>query len=95
MNDDQLRRRLAEIAEDSDRVQITHHARQRMRQRRITPAQVLEVLRRGRIAEPAHPNILGNWQCTLERSVAGDLVKVAVALIQRDDESAVVITVIK
>ena len=72
MTDAALRRRLAEIAQDSSRVLITAHARQRMRQRRVLPTQVLHVLCHGAVVEPAHQNIRGNWQCTLQALVAGD-----------------------
>lgn len=95
MNDEQLRKRLAELSEDSARVQFSRHARQRMRQRKVIASQVLEVLRQGVVVEPAHRNIHGNWQCTLERRVAGDLVKVAAALYEAEGDWVVVITVIR
>lgn len=95
MNDGNLRSRIAELAEDTARVEFSKHARIRMRERRVSVTQVLEVLRRGRVNEPAHRNIHGNWQCTLERSIAGDRVMVAAALYEEDGEAVIVVTVIK
>ena len=80
MNDASLRRRIAEVVADSSRMVITRHAMQRIRKRRVTPTQVLHVLRKGVVAEPAHLNIKGNWQCTVEAHIAGDTIKVAAAL---------------
>ena len=44
MNDANLRRLIAKTASDSERVQLTQHARSRMRERKITLVQVLQVL---------------------------------------------------
>jgi hypothetical protein len=97
MTDDALRRQIADLAKDSSRVIITDHATERMALRRVAFLQVLDVMRKGRIYEQAHVNIHGNWQCTLERMSAGDLVRVACAV---DDSNpartvAVAITVIR
>jgi hypothetical protein len=67
-----------------------------MTQRRVTLKQVLHVLGRGRVVEPAHRNIRGNWQCALEALASGDRVRVVVALHEHaSGESVIVITVIK
>lgn len=55
-----------------------------MRERKITPTQVYECLRRGAVSEPAHLNIHGNWQCTLTWRHAGEEITAAAAL-ERDD----------
>lgn len=82
------------IAKESDRVVITKHAKQRMRQRKINDRQVFECLRKGRIAEPAHLTIQGDWKATLEHQCAGDVVRVAVAIEEQEDgDLAVVVTV--
>ncbi|MFO1255825.1 MAG: DUF4258 domain-containing protein [Sphingomonadaceae bacterium] len=47
MNDASALKLLREIAEDSGRVIFTRHALQRMRQRKVSTAQVLTCLRRG------------------------------------------------
>lgn len=87
-------KRLHAIAKDSNRVVLTNHAKQRMRQRRINQRQLLECLRKGRISEPAHLTIQGDWKATLEHQYAGDVVRVAVAIEKQEDgDLAVVITV--
>jgi hypothetical protein len=94
LNDQNLRRLISETANDSGRVFYTPHAKQRMRERKITLTQVLDCLRSGTVSEPAHTNLQGNWQCTLTRRNAGDLVRVAAALERTEDgDWVVVITV--
>lgn len=89
-------KKLRAIAKDSNRVVLTKHARQRMKQRRISQRQVMECLRHGRIYEPAHLTIQGDWKATLEHQYAGDVVRVAVAIEQEEDgELAVVVTVME
>lgn len=89
-----LKRLRAIIARESQRVILTLHAKRRMAQRKINMRQVLECLRKGRISEPAHLTIQGDWKATLEHLYAGDLVKVAVAIEQQEDgDWAIVITV--
>ena len=62
--------------------------------RKVVPTQVLHVLRLGYVVEPAHRNIRGNWQCTLEAHVAGDQVRVvAVLMTDSDGEWVVIVTV--
>jgi hypothetical protein len=66
------------------------------RERRINQRQIMECLRKGRIYEPAHLTIHGDWMATLEHQYAGDAVRVVVALeLQEDGELAVVVTVMK
>ncbi|WP_287189267.1 DUF4258 domain-containing protein [Paraburkholderia sp.] len=94
LNDSNLRRLISDTAKDSGCVFITPHAKKRMRERRITLAQVLDCLRNGRVSEPSHTNLQGNWQCTLTRRNAGDEVRVAAAIERTEDgDWAVVITV--
>lgn len=68
------------IAGDSAAVYFTTHASQRMRQRRITRAQVLHCLAGGRITEGPAPDTTGRWCVTLQRYCAGDLVNVVASL---------------
>jgi len=85
LNDQNLRRLISDTAKDSGRVFITPHAKKRMRERKITLTQILDCLRNGAVSEPAHANLQGNYQCTLTRRNAGDLVRVAVALERTED----------
>lgn len=71
---------IREAAEDTGRIILTHHAEQRMRQRRITMTQVIVCLRKGVITEGPALDIKGCWACRIERPVAGDDVKVALAI---------------
>jgi hypothetical protein len=66
-----------------------------MRERKITPTQVYECLRKGSISDHARANIKGNLQCTMTWRHAGDEVSVAAAL-ERDGDGnwIAVITVI-
>lgn len=80
MNDHTLRKRIAQLVVESSRMLLSKHAKQQMRRRRISPIQVLDTLRRGRVVEAAHRNIRGNWQCTLQHRTGGDEIKVAAAV---------------
>lgn len=93
MNDANLRRLIAKTASDSERVQVTRHARKRMQERKITLAQVLKVLQEGVVVEHAHQDIHGNWCCKLEKLVAGDRVGVVASLKEQNGTVVVVITV--
>lgn len=75
-------KRIRELAHDSRNVVFTGHARQKMVQRGITSAQVLETLRKGTVEESAHLNTHRNWQVRLRHRCAGDEVTVAAALEQ-------------
>ena len=80
MNDANALRLLREIAVDSAKVIFTAHARQRMRQRKVTPVQVIECLMRGTIAEHVALDAYGNWKLTVSQRVAGKDLDVAVAI---------------
>ncbi|NCP15044.1 MAG: DUF4258 domain-containing protein [Sphingomonadales bacterium] len=62
---------LRKIATDSARVVLTDHARLRMRQRKVSVAQVLTCLQRGIISEPVPLDPHGNWKLTVAHRVAG------------------------
>lgn len=73
---------------------LTGHARQRMRQRHITLAMLLDVLRRGVIARPPEPDMRHpGLKCEMRRFVAG--VNVAVVVyVEHPAPGLVVVTVI-
>lgn len=73
-------RLIREVAQDSSRVILTDHARQRMRKRRINLPQVLNCLLKGQIDEGPALDIHGNWACSVRWRHAGDFIKVAVAI---------------
>jgi hypothetical protein len=80
MNDQSLRRRIAQVAADSSKVLVSPHAKKQMLRRKISRTQVDQVLLKGFVVEHAHLNIKGNWQCTLRCRTGGDDIKVAAAL---------------
>ena len=91
MNDTTALQVLREIAQDSGQVIFTHHARQRMRQRKVSPVQVLTCLQRGIVSEPVALDVHGNWKLTVTHRVAGKDLDVAVAI--DVPKRAIVITV--
>ncbi len=80
LNDANALRLLREVAADSGRVVLLAHARQRMKQRQITLTQVLDVLRKGSLAEPAALDLYGNWKVTVRGLSCGQSVTVAGAI---------------
>jgi hypothetical protein len=94
LNDANFLKRLRAAAENSARVTITTHAAQRMKQRKVSFAQVLTCLQKGTVVEPAALTQYGDWKATVGCKVAGDDIQVAVA-IERDASAdwCVVITV--
>lgn len=81
-------------SKDSARVFYTAHARQRMRQRRITPTQVMRCLAHGRISEgPVADKMKGGWKCTVEHYSAGDAIGVSVGIETMEAEAITIITV--
>ena len=91
MNDASLKRRIAELARDSANVILVDHAKKRMRKRGILLTQVLQVLLRGSVVEPAHRDVYGCWKCTLQLTVSGDRIRVAAALGEDEFKNRVVV----
>lgn len=91
MNDATALKVLREIAQDSAQVIFTQHARKRMRQRKVSPVQVLTCLNRGIVSEPVALDAYGNWKLTVTHRVAGKDLDVAVAI--DVPKRAIVITV--
>lgn len=80
LNDANALKLLREVAADSSRVVLLPHARQRMKQRHVTLPQVLDVLRKGGLAEPAALDMYGNWKVTVRGMSCGQSVTVAGAI---------------
>jgi len=94
LNDANFLNRLRLIVADSSKVVLLRHAKERMRERKVSFRQVLDCLRLGRLAEKAHQSIQGDWKATLEHQCAGEIVRVAVAIEEQESgDLAVVITV--
>ncbi len=80
MNDATALKLLRDIAQDSARVIFTGHARQRMRQRKVSLVQVIACLQRGIVSEPVALDLHGNWKLTVSHRIAGKDLNVAVAI---------------
>jgi hypothetical protein len=91
MNDATALDVLRDIAKDSAKVIFTHHARARMRQRKVSMVQVITCLERGIVSEPVALDAHGNWKLTVSHRVAGKDLEVAVAI--DVPQRAIVITV--
>jgi len=91
MNDSTALKVLREIAQDSANVILTKHVLLRMRQRKVSPVQVIACLQRGFVSEPVARDAHGNWKLTVTHRVAGKDLNVAVAI--DIPKRAIVITV--
>ncbi len=80
MNDATALKLLRKIARDSASIIFTAHARQRMRQRYVTPTQIIACLQRGIVSEPVSLDLHGNWKLTVAHRAAGWDLNVAVAI---------------
>ena len=91
----QLQRLVRDRAANSAVVFVTHHCRQRMKQRHISLTLLLDVLRQGRLLRTPEPDIArGSVVCRMEHFVAGRHLAAAVA-VSDDDPGVVVVTVIE
>lgn len=85
------KRMLTKLAECGSQVFFTDHAKQQMRKRKITPLQVINCLRKGRITEAPCLDLHGNWKLTIERYASGESIGCGVA-IDADVPKAIIIT---
>lgn len=72
--------RIKAAASVSARVFFTKHAQTRFEERDISTLDVLDCLRHGRVVEGPAQSAKGNWQFTVSRFCAGEVVTVAGAL---------------
>lgn len=72
--------RVHATAEHSDRIQLTAHARERMRERDITSRQVRETLRRGRRMRLPQREA-NEWKVVLKKNHAGRWIRVVTIMI--------------
>lgn len=73
-------KKLQQLAADSKNIVFLKHATKRMRERKITPKQVLDALRRGRIVEGPALDLKGGWKMTLAVCCAGDELEVTAVI---------------
>lgn len=70
-----------ELVAEGGRVSFREHAYERMEERDISTAQVLEVLRRGEaVEEPVYSKNDQNWECLLVADTAGEEIRVKAAI---------------
>jgi hypothetical protein len=90
----QLEKHIKQSAASSSNVVFTKHARQRMRERGINDAMLLEALRMGRMHKPPEPDMRhSGLTCRMQRFVAGVQVA-AVVYVEYPSPTLVVVTVI-
>jgi hypothetical protein len=90
----QLERFIRECAADSQSIAITTHAFNRMRQRKVTNAMLMETLRMGCIRQQPEPDMkFTGLKCRMERLVSGILVG-AVVYIEYPTPELTIVTVI-
>lgn len=85
LNDANALKLLREVAKDSGRVVLLRHARQRMKERQITLPQVLTVLQKGTLAEPAACDLHGNWKMTVKGMTCGQSITAACAIEMKEE----------
>lgn len=90
----QLEKHIRASAKHSANVVLTTHAQQRMRQRRITLAMVLDVLQHGTLSRPPEPDMHHTGlKCEMRRYVGGMNVA-AVVYVEYPAPGLLVVTVI-
>jgi hypothetical protein len=73
------------VKDDTARIVFMHHARIRMKERRITMPMALDCLRSGRILLTPEPNILyGTTECRMQHYSAGRHIGLVVAVSETD-----------
>ncbi len=81
------------IAADGSRIFVVDHARRRQRERLVTRRQIELCCQRGTIVEGPFVNGRGNWQVSLFRHAAGEVITCAVAV--EWPEALIVVTVFR
>jgi Domain of unknown function (DUF4258) len=80
LNDANALKLLRAIAADTGNVVFTDHVRRRMRERKVTAAQIIRCLRSGFVSESASLDAHGNWRLAVTARDAGHDITVAVAI---------------
>ena len=76
----EARKVVREIAADGENVVFLPHAIKRLIERKVTDAQVRQVLRTGAVVAPPDRDERGLWRVEMQGSAAGDLLTVVVAI---------------
>ena len=86
-----FRKLVRELAENSNNITMTPHAKSRMRQRKISMRQVVTCLRVGIIEEGPAPQPDGDWRATMHVLAAGEPISVVVELEGVDNPDTVIV----
>ncbi|WP_375748466.1 DUF4258 domain-containing protein [Vibrio sp. HN007] len=81
---------------DTSKIFLGAHARERMEQRGVTRMQLFQVLsnKHSRVTEAPHQTPRGEWKCNLQGIASGEIIEVVVSLRKHDtNPSAFVVTV--
>lgn len=73
---------------------LTTHAKVRMVERKISTSQVLQCLGKGKIDEPAHLTVQGDWKATVGYQTGGDYVQVSAAISKNEKGDLIVIVTV-
>jgi hypothetical protein len=77
-------KRIHEAALQTERVVVSNHARERMREREIDDADVFRVLRQGTVVDEPEPAEPGEWKCKIVRRIRGSRDVGVVTIILQD-----------
>lgn len=86
------RKIVREIAADSRNIVFPLHARERMKQRKISALQVQQCLMKGIVSEPPYVNAHGLWEVTMSRPNGAEPITVPVAI---DWKTRVIVVTVK
>lgn len=88
---ERLTRIVRSLAEDSDRVIVGDHARDRMEERDILDVDVFRVLRKGTLKGPIEPGKkFGEWRCKMVERIRGAREVGVVTVVVREQKLFVV-----
>ncbi|KAA8731010.1 DUF4258 domain-containing protein [Acinetobacter qingfengensis] len=89
-------RKLREFAQDTSKIKLTSHARERMKERCISLKQIVCCFEHGDITEGPYMNTRGNCQLNVSVRTAGEYITATVAIkISENGESSIVVTTFK
>lgn len=93
LRSDEAERIIKERAADSDKVDISLHAYDRVEERSILAADVFVILRQGMIEGAARKNEFGDWEATMVKRMPGRREAGVVTIIFQDEDRIFVKTV--
>ena len=83
--------KIRQLAKSSHGIELSTHARKRMKERDVSQRQIMEVLQKGHIEKEPKKDEHGSWRFKLKRKVAGRTTQIITAIYEN---KLVIITVI-